>query len=238
MWIIAIGIWVIVFIFEKKSNVTNKGITTSTAIDKDNDIGYSSFKSKEKPSFPFEKIHKEESAPQKLKIAPVLEDKISHFGFYHPYNNGQNPKFDRFSGRILDFKEDKTGSVDYFFRQLKDVDFNATEAIVIVPSHSPQNRMSSVKKLAQKLAQYKGWVDATDCVVRTYLIDKLANGGDRSLDVHLGSLNVVNEHLIAGKNVLVLDDVTTSGNSLFATMRLLKEKNVNSVWSYAIARTE
>lgn len=182
-------------------------------------------------------FHNTKVVPQKPKISFALEDKISHFGFYHPYNHGNNPEFDIFSGRILDFKKDQTAAVGYFFEQLKNVDFNATEAVVIVPSHSPQNRMSSVRKLAQKLAQYKGWTDATDCVVRTHLIDKLANGGERSMDVHLGSLKIMNPHLIAGKNVLVLDDVTTSGNSLFATMRLLKEKNVNSVWSYAIAKT-
>jgi hypothetical protein len=175
--------------------------------------------------------------PQNPKIDPSLEDKISYFGLYHPYNQGNNPEFDRFSGRVLDLKSNKDGAVDYFFEQLKNVDFNGTEAIVIVPSHTPQNKMSTVKKLAQKLAKYKGWIDASDCAVRTHEIAKLASGGDRSLNTHLGSLKIMHQHLITGKNVLVLDDVTTSGNSLFATMKLLKDNNVNSTWSYAIAKT-
>ena len=176
-------------------------------------------------------------AMPKQKISSSLEDKISHFGFYHPYNHGQNLEFDAFSGYILDLKRDKLGMVDYFFDQLKNIDFNATEAIVIVPSHTPQNRISPVKKIAQKLARVKGWIDATDCVIRTHEIDKLASGGDRSMDVQLRSLKIINQHLLEGKNILVFDDVTTSGNSLFATMKLLKEYNINSVWSYAIAKT-
>lgn len=174
---------------------------------------------------------------RKTPISPTLENKISYFGLYHPYHGGTNPEFDKFSGNILNFKSDKPGMIEYFANQLNNIDFDKTDAIVIVPSHSPKNKNSPVKKLAQELAARNGWIDATDCVVRAYEIPKLSHGGERSMDIHLKSLKILNQQLIANKNILVLDDVTTSGNSLSATMQLLKANHVNSVWSLAIAKT-
>lgn len=108
------------------------------------------------------------------KLSLQLENKISYFNIYHPYHGGHNRNFNQFSRHILDLKSDRNNGIDYFFNQLKNVDFDATEAIVIVPSHSPQNKSSTVKRLAQKLAKYKGWIDATDSIVRTHKIDKLS----------------------------------------------------------------
>jgi len=171
-------------------------------------------------------------------ITSNLQNKIFFYGKYHPYRHGTNPEFDDFSARLLDLKSDENNAVEYFFNLLKDLNFDNTEVIVIVPSHNPDNKMSPVKKLAMLLAEYKNWTDATDSIVRTHKINKLAYGGDRSLSTQLNSLTVKNKHLLINKNVLVFDDVTTSGNSLYATMKLLHKINIKSTWAYAVAHTE
>lgn len=165
-------------------------------------------------------------------------DSIYYYGEYHPYHGGNNPGFNNFSKRILDLKEDKDDAVDYFYNLLKKVDFDATEAIVIVPSHSPSKHSYAIKELALRLAKKNNWIDATECVIRTHKINKLASGGNRDKRVHLESIAIEKKSLIDGKNVLVFDDVTTSGNSLYAVMEILKQNNTKSTWAYAVASTK
>ena len=194
-----------------------------------------------KPLFKNIKINQikvEKTIQSSFPISSDLQDMIIFYGKYHPYHGGNNPEFDQFSGKILDLKSDRNNAVTYFFNLIKDVNFDNTQVIVIVPSHTPSNKMSSVRKLAIMLAKYKNWVDATDSIVRTHEIAKLAYGGNRSIDTQLSSLRVKNIQLLKNRNVLVFDDVTTSGNSLYATMQLLHNINVKSVWSYAVAHTD
>ena len=60
---------------------------------------------------------------------------------------------------------------------------------------------------------------------------------DRSIDVHLKSIRVENRELIQGKQVLVLDDVQTTGNSLQACLQLITEAGAAIARSLSIANT-
>jgi len=172
------------------------------------------------------------------KLSPKLCNSIRHYGTYHPYHNGQNPHFDSFSSQILNFKAGQKEAIQYFFNLLtKKVNFDNTEAILYVPSHDANKTSSPVRELASMLAKHFNWVDATDCLVRAKTIKKLANGGNRDKTVHVNSLKVKSLHLISNKNVLILDDVTTTGGSLYASMELMNEHKIKSIWSYALAKT-
>lgn len=80
-------------------------------------------------------------------------------------------------------------------------------------------------------------MDGSGCLVRTQKHEKLAHGGDRSKDSHIKSMEIRNASLIKGKNVLLLDDVTTSGNSLEAGCELLLKAGEQSVRRAAIGKT-
>lgn len=172
------------------------------------------------------------------KEALSSENKIIYYDIYHPWHGGSNSEFNYFSGKILDLKKGKSGSVNYFFNLLKGRFDKNIDAIVVVPSHDPLNLHSSVRQLAQELASYNNWYDGTGIVKRIKKINKLAQGGNRNMSVHLNSLTTSNGSSLKKKNVLVFDDVTTSGNSLHATMKLLRESGVNSVYGYAIGYTK
>jgi len=172
------------------------------------------------------------------KKALNARNKIKYYNKYHPWYGGNNNSFNHFSGKILDLKKGKFGAVDYFFKLLKGHFDSNIDVIVIVPSHDPANLHSSVRQLAKKLASYHHWYDGTGIVKRTKKINKLAQGGNRDKSVHFDSLTISNHSLLKNKNVLVFDDITTSGNSLYATMQLLRESGVNSVYGYAIGYTE
>ena len=109
-----------------------------------------------------------------------------------------------------------------------------------MPSFRPTTKVDTgLKRLVRRLVANNDAdrVDATSCLVRARHFDKLAHGGDRSIDVHLKSIVVVHEELIEDEEVLVLDDVTTSGNSLEACKQLLLQAGARRVQKLALGKT-
>jgi predicted amidophosphoribosyltransferase len=168
-------------------------------------------------------------------------DVVVCLGEYHPYwnyENGEktkNPNFDEFSGKILDFKKMDPGAIDEFCKKITGM-LTDSIAITVVPSHDPSKAQSGLVMLAKKLAKLKR-INAVSCLRRTKKIAKLASGGDRSIQTHLDSIIVVDKNLIKSKDVLLLDDVTTSGNSLQACKQLLLEAGASSVQCLALGKT-
>ena len=63
----------------------------------------------------------------------------------------------------------------------------------------------------------------TNFIIRIKTVDKLATGGERDISVQKASLGVNPEMSISGDVVLLVDDVTTSGNSLRACRDILQK---------------
>ena len=108
--------------------------------------------------------------------------------------------------------------------------------ICIVPSSNPENLCTGTFLLAQQLCA-EGRTDLTFALKRVKPIKKLASGGCRSKDVHFGSIEVTDKNKINGKSILLIDDVTTTGNSLVVCRQLLLEAGAAHVEMLALART-
>lgn len=67
---------------------------------------------------------------------------------------------------------------------------------------------------------------------------KLAAGGNRDIKVHLDSIGVNPDMSVADEVVLVVDDVTTSGNSLYACRDILMEHGAKRVALLALGQTK
>ena len=77
-----------------------------------------------------------------------------------------------------------------------------------------------------------------DVLIRTKdIIPKHKNPGIRNISDDLNSLAVKNKVEISGKNVIVFDDITTSGNSLDAARRILTDAGADDVICIAFGRT-
>jgi|SRR5579862_2275292 len=166
---------------------------------------------------------------------------VAIYGDYKPYaahlaQGGDYSNFPAHSGRILDLKDDKAGAVDHFAGIIES-ELSDGIVIVTIPSHDPEKGPGGLQKLAGRLAQKGNRVDGSGCLVRTQKHDKVAHGGDRSKEGHLKTMAVRNIDLIKGKNVLLLDDVTTSGNSLEAGRDLLLKAGAATVRRAAIGKT-
>ena len=164
-------------------------------------------------------------------------DQLMYCGDYHPYrrHGEKNPNFNAYSGFLLDLKENQAGAVERF-RQFLEGLLAPDIPVAIVPSHDPAKTTSGLRTLGEMLAA-SDRIDAASCLVRTMKIDKLATGGDRSIQVHLNSIVVQNVQLIQGRDVVLLDDITTSGNSLEACRQLLMKAGAARVQKLALAKT-
>jgi hypothetical protein len=166
---------------------------------------------------------------------------IVTFGNYRPWSwhksmGGGWSDYPQFSGRMLDLNKGKDGG-QQFFAALIEPTLGSGFSIAVVPSHNPEKVMPGIRLFAKALAGVGKRGDATGCLVRHTKIDKLAAGGDRSLTVHLRSIRVDDANLVKGADILLLDDVMTSGNSLIACRHLLRQAGARSVQCVALGRT-
>lgn len=174
-----------------------------------------------------------------LITPPNPHSDIVALGTYHAYRNpdgSRNAAFDAFSGKILDVKQEKQNAISHFISLLHPL-FQQNIAIAVVPSHDPAKTTSGMKTIAKALLTGTNRIDATECLQRTTKVDKLASGGNRNIQVHLNSIIVKDVHLIVNQHVLLLDDVTTTTNSLEACRDLLLQNGAASVQGYALGRT-
>lgn len=163
----------------------------------------------------------------------IVDEEILHVGDYIPARTGSQ---DDYSLGILRLKDGHEGEILHFVERL-DPEIADRVAIACVPSHDPWKPGSGIRQLAQALASRHLRRDATSAVVRTHRIRALKLGGNRSLEHQLESLVAQEAELVYGRSVLLLDDVTTSGNSLRASRQRLLEAGAFRVKMLALAQT-
>lgn len=170
------------------------------------------------------------------------EGPITSLGEYHPWGwhketGGDSSNYPTHSGKILDLKDKSASGLSYFFDYMSDKVKTATAIAVVPSSDASKGPNSGVHALADRLCDKLGLTNAGACLVRHTSIAKKATGGDRSIEVDLNSIRVEDNSLIKDQSVLLLDDVTTSGNSLLACRRLLLKAGAKEVKMVALGRT-
>lgn len=169
------------------------------------------------------------------------EGEILNFGYYRRYrmpDGSINPDFrkDIISGLILDVKEKKEKGLNYFYQNLQD-QIEKGIAICVVPSHrSGYTNDSGIAELARRLAS-DDRIDKIDFILREKDIAKLSTGGEREYEIQKASIKANPAMTIEGDVILLVDDVTTSGNSLFASRDLLLENGAERVAMFALGKS-
>ncbi|MCD8323517.1 MAG: phosphoribosyltransferase [Clostridiales bacterium] len=158
---------------------------------------------------------------------------------YHRYwldreRHIKNPLFDVYSGKILDLKEGKPAAIKYFY-SLLDVEICPDVTICVVPSSNAENVVTGMTRLGEMLAKNHR-VNRVYYLKREKSIDKLARGGRRDPSVHMQSIGTVEEMDISGEIVLLMDDVTTTGNSLYVCKEILMNHGAKTVEMFALGK--
>lgn len=164
---------------------------------------------------------------------------VHYLDYYHPYRiyGDKNPDFNDFSGSILNLKENKDIDTQIFFQKMNVGLYSGNVVICVVPSSNSNKVDSGIKKLAQKFANFGDRIDGTSCLRRHTSVPKAAHGGSRDVETHLRSIEVTNNVIIRDREVILLDDVCTSGSSLTACEILLKNAGASNVHKVVIGLT-
>lgn len=166
--------------------------------------------------------------------------------YLHPYYPTRFVEHSGASESIIAFKQGYQIPIDRFTNEMKEALIQLSNndksifegrCLVVVPSHTEGKWSQPLQKMAKKLCLELDMTDYSQALERVKEHEKLATGGDRSIESHISTMKVNSEYDIKGKKVIVLDDVTTSGNSLLASVMLLKDAGADSVSAIAIGKT-
>lgn len=185
-----------------------------------------------------------------LKENTINIDKINHYYIYWPTSSNYQ---DQYSKEILNFKRIGSYFVNgkftvsdqkllnifaavfgkYFVSRLKG---EAKDYLFcLVPPHKADTTNKTAIYYMSRFSKLIRDFFSKDVIIRTKTIEKLSGGGNRDLEVHLNSMKI-NEN-VKNKKVVVIDDVTTTGNSLEAAKKLLLEAGAKEVILFAFAKT-
>lgn len=149
------------------------------------------------------------------------------------------------SRAILRFKEGKEAEIERFANEIKEAliskagnnqSFYKDVVVVIVPSHRCGEWSESLKRVAVTICKELDMLNYSSGLKRIMNHAKLSTGGDRSKESHLKTI-AFGKRDIVGKRVLILDDVTTTGNSIRACAEILKKAGAVKVGAVAIGKT-
>lgn len=162
---------------------------------------------------------------------------------YEPYRvQGEiNPYFNKSTGGyLLDFKEGKLFAIERYFNLLKqELELISDEKFYVtcVPSSRTGEVGDGLSELINLLCKEYSWINICGCLHRDYNINKLATGGERSKDIHKKSISLLNPERVKGRTILLIDDITTTGNSLITCRDILFENGVEGVLTIALGKT-
>lgn len=142
----------------------------------------------------------------------------------------------QFSKKIWDFRNSETTSMIYFENLIDDLLTEESFVLVCVPSHEAGNK-NEVHELVSRLAEYGQRIDGSNCLIRYKTVESVKHGGDRSLSTHRNSIEVGSHELVFRRSILLIDDITTTGNSLSACKSILENAGAFEVKTLVLGRT-
>jgi hypothetical protein len=141
------------------------------------------------------------------------------------------------TSQIIDFKDNVKNLVQHY-AEILDTIIGSNVIVCCAPSHSIDGWGDSLLETTRYLGGRKGRTALPNLLRRHQFTRKRTRpGSNRSLQTNLNSIEVTDASSIADRPVVVIDDVTTSGNTLLACSELLWEAGCNCVGAIALGQT-
>ena len=169
-------------------------------------------------------------------------DSIMSLYVYHPWDGGNNPKIDKITNTLLNLKKNKDPAVNFFSKVVKTqflalVDPKEDIIYCIVPSHKANEVSTGLMRVIDNIKNDFGFKNLTNPLKRIKTVAKSSTGGDRSVQHHLDSIEVVDQKIIKDNTVYLFDDVSSTGNSMEACKKLLLEEGAKQVVMISFGQT-
>jgi phosphoribosylpyrophosphate synthetase len=132
-------------------------------------------------------------------------------------------------------------AIQFFVERLREYGLEGDIGIAVVPSSTKENRNTGIRRIGTELLTFDDPAlprhDLINSLIRTVTIEKASKGGPRGKRIHLETIEVDNESLVAGKRILLIDDITTTGGTLHACAELLLGAGASYVQRFALLKT-
>lgn len=138
---------------------------------------------------------------------------------------------------ILGLKKRKKPPIDYFAKQIEDT-LKPGLGLVVVPSSSADAGDSGISLVVKKLAATGKFVDLTGCLIRHKTLQEKHLLGSRTDKEDRESLRIQNPGLLKGKNIVLVDDVVTSGNSMKNCGQVLLDAGIGNLRFLSMGLTD
>ena len=112
----------------------------------------------------------------------------------------------------------------------------ANFVICVIPSSDKGFHRSGIRIIAERLCE-GNIINGSRVIYRKYSVPKKRRGERRSPEEERESLEIQNIDLISNKQVLLLDDITTRGESLDVGEEMLLEVGATLVAKMALGQT-
>lgn len=186
------------------------------------------------------------------------EELLKGINYLYPYNswrlrNGErNPKADEITNHVLNLKHPRVtpgrdpirydAAVAVFTKRLiaalgRLSDEQLPQLAVIIPKSTAGMYSEGMAEVAINASLSRNIRCDCECLTRETTIEKRAGGNNRSAIDHLMSISVDSNKFNPGDRILLIDDVTTTGNSMFACKQLLQQAGAGSVIMLALTST-
>jgi len=177
---------------------------------------------------------------------------IQYLGIYYGF---YSTKQDPFSGNIWKLKiindnneagtppkdlEDIQRQIEVFSNDIiTHLNPDPDWVICVVPTSSKAREPGGMRQVAKKICE-KSYIDGLHVIERIKDFPpsyKDKKSSSRDYETELASLRITDTELIKGRSILLLDDVTTEGNSLEAAKSLLLSHGAKQVLPFALGKT-
>ncbi|HMM12469.1 MAG TPA: phosphoribosyltransferase family protein [Bacteroidales bacterium] len=156
---------------------------------------------------------------------------------YTPFfSGGAN---DHMSRILLSFKRNHESAFEFFrsvmlnFFDLSEID-RANTVVCYIPGHDGR-LYHPVQRLCSAIAEGCGLIDGTHLVRKLYPTESFCRSGQRDPLALRDSIEI--DGVIAGRHIILLDDIATTGTSFTVVSRLLTQAGARSVRCVALGRT-
>ena len=190
--------------------------------------------------------------PEMNRWVDADPENIITLGVYYPKYDRPYEDMDEFSSMILDIKKDERRidshsreysyyekAINYFTNRLHSILSDKEKYVICVyPTSKEGPAFTGMRTIAKRLCKYSPQrIDGTYILLRAFEIPKKSIGGVRDLQEEIRSLTVRNENIIKDQQVLLMDDITTTGTSLKAGKYVLEQSGAKIAALLALGET-
>jgi predicted amidophosphoribosyltransferase len=149
--------------------------------------------------------------------------KLFFLDTYVPLTSGYEQ--DRFSEILLGLKKRNRTSLDYFIKKLsclRNLDFY----VCTVPGHDPK-KSTGIDELAQRMSEEMLCRKLTQYFRRKRKVEpqhKLSKDSKKSPSEVMKTLKITDTKKFEGKRIVLLDDITTTGNTIKGARKFIADK--------------